>query len=67
VRSGTQRRSSILRAAYNAGVDVEGLKEKDPIIAEVPFSSSYKFMSDHSTNRLQKSMARDSTANTSFT
>ena len=36
---------SILRAAYNAGVDVEGLKEKDPIIAEVPFSSSYKFMS----------------------
>jgi magnesium-transporting ATPase (P-type) len=36
---------SILRAAYNAGVDVEGIKEKDPIIAEVPFSSSYKFMS----------------------
>ena len=36
---------SILRAAYNAGIDVEGLKEKDPIVAEVPFSSSYKFMS----------------------
>ena len=36
---------SIIRAAYNAGVDVEGLKEKDPIVAEVPFSSSYKFMS----------------------
>jgi magnesium-transporting ATPase (P-type) len=36
---------SILRAAFNAGIDVEGLKEKDPIIAEVPFSSSYKFMS----------------------
>jgi magnesium-transporting ATPase (P-type) len=36
---------SILRAAYNAGIDVEGLKEKIPIITEVPFSSSYKFMS----------------------
>ncbi|KAI2508547.1 Cation transport ATPase [Fragilaria crotonensis] len=36
---------SILRAAYNAGIDVEGLKEKDPIVAEVPFSSTYKFMS----------------------
>jgi magnesium-transporting ATPase (P-type) len=36
---------SILRAAYFAGVDVEGLKEKDPIVAEVPFSSEYKFMS----------------------
>jgi magnesium-transporting ATPase (P-type) len=36
---------SILRAAYNAGVDVEGLKEKNPIVAEVPFCSSYKFMS----------------------
>ena len=36
---------AILRAAYNAGVDVEGIKEKDPIITEVPFSSAYKFMS----------------------
>lgn len=36
---------SILRAAYNAGIDVEGLKEKVPIVTEVPFSSSYKFMS----------------------
>jgi magnesium-transporting ATPase (P-type) len=36
---------SILRAAYNAGIDVEGLKEKIPIVTEVPFSSSYKFMS----------------------
>mmetsp|Transcript_23190 Transcript_23190/g.38381 ORF Transcript_23190/g.38381 Transcript_23190/m.38381 type:complete len:1059 (-) Transcript_23190:117-3293(-) len=36
---------SILRAAYNAGVDVEGIKETDPIVNEVPFSSEYKFMS----------------------
>ncbi|KAI2508895.1 Cation transport ATPase [Fragilaria crotonensis] len=36
---------SILRAAYNAGVDVEGLKEKNPIVAQVPFGSAYKFMS----------------------
>ena len=36
---------SILRAAYNAGIDVEGLKEKSPVVAEVPFCSSYKFMS----------------------
>jgi magnesium-transporting ATPase (P-type) len=36
---------SILRAAYNAGIDVEGIKESDPIINEVPFSSDYKFMS----------------------
>jgi len=36
---------SILRAAYNAGVDVEGIKEKNKIVAEVPFSSAYKFMS----------------------
>ena len=35
---------AILRAAFTAGVDVEGMKQKSPIIAEVPFSSSYKFM-----------------------
>lgn len=36
---------SILCAAYNACVDVEVLEEKDPIVAKVPFSSTYKFMS----------------------
>eukprot|EP00546_Thalassionema_frauenfeldii_P018067 CAMPEP_0178900066 /NCGR_PEP_ID=MMETSP0786-20121207/3264_1 /TAXON_ID=186022 /ORGANISM="Thalassionema frauenfeldii, Strain CCMP 1798" /LENGTH=1038 /DNA_ID=CAMNT_0020571023 /DNA_START=121 /DNA_END=3237 /DNA_ORIENTATION=- len=36
---------SILRAAYMAGIDVEGIKEKNSIVAEVPFSSAYKFMS----------------------
>lgn len=36
---------AILRAAYFAGVDVEGLKKEDPIVNEVPFSSEYKFMS----------------------
>ena len=36
---------SVLRAAYNAGVDVVALKEKNPIVAEIPFNSSYKFMS----------------------
>jgi len=36
---------SILRAAYMAGIDVEAIKEKNSIVAEVPFSSAYKFMS----------------------
>jgi len=35
---------SILRAAYFSGVDVEGEKKKSSIVAEVPFSSDYKFM-----------------------
>lgn len=35
---------SILRATYWAGVDVNAIKESAPIIAEVPFSSEYKFM-----------------------
>ena len=35
---------SILRASYWTGVDVNGIKEECPIIAEVPFSSEYKFM-----------------------
>jgi magnesium-transporting ATPase (P-type) len=35
---------SILRAAYWAGIDVNKVKEDSPIIAEVPFSSEYKFM-----------------------
>merc|ERR1719384_604674 len=35
---------SILRAAYFSGVDVEKSKTGNPIVAEVPFSSEYKFM-----------------------
>eukprot|EP00536_Pseudo-nitzschia_multiseries_P001570 jgi/Psemu1/234748/estExt_Genewise1.C_190218 len=35
---------SILRATYWSGVDVNEVKEACPIIAEVPFSSEYKFM-----------------------
>jgi magnesium-transporting ATPase (P-type) len=35
---------AILRAAYFAGVDVGQLKKDSPIIAELPFSSQYKFM-----------------------
>jgi len=35
---------SILRAAYWAGIDVNQAKDDSPIIAEVPFSSEYKFM-----------------------
>jgi len=35
---------SILRATYWAGIDVNKAKDESPIIAEVPFSSEYKFM-----------------------
>ena len=35
---------SILRASYFAGIDIEELKTDCPIVAEVPFSSEYKFM-----------------------
>jgi magnesium-transporting ATPase (P-type) len=35
---------SILRALYWAGVNVNEMKDEAPIIAEVPFSSEYKFM-----------------------
>lgn len=35
---------SILRASYFAGTDIEELKNDCPIVAEVPFSSEYKFM-----------------------
>jgi len=35
---------SIIRASYWAGIDVNGMKEDAPVIAEVPFSSEYKFM-----------------------
>jgi len=42
---------SILRATYWTGVDVNVLKDASPIIAEVPFSSEYKFMATvHSSN-----------------
>lgn len=35
---------SILRAAYFSGVDIDILKTDSPLVAEVPFSSEYKFM-----------------------
>lgn len=35
---------SILRASYFSGIDIEELKNDCPIVAEVPFSSDYKFM-----------------------
>jgi magnesium-transporting ATPase (P-type) len=35
---------SILRAAYFSGVDIENQKKTAPLVAEVPFSSEYKFM-----------------------
>jgi len=35
---------SILRASYFTGIDIEELKNDSPIVAEVPFSSDYKFM-----------------------
>jgi len=35
---------SILRAGYFSGMEIEDLKEKSPLVAEVPFSSEYKFM-----------------------
>ena len=36
---------SILRAAYFGDVNVSQVKDSAPVIAEVPFSSEYKFMS----------------------
>jgi magnesium-transporting ATPase (P-type) len=36
---------SILRAAYFGNVNVSEVKDSAPVIAEVPFSSEYKFMS----------------------
>lgn len=35
---------SILRASFFAGIDIEQMKTECPIVAEVPFSSEYKFM-----------------------
>lgn len=35
---------SILRAAYFSGIEIESMKDDNPLVAEVPFSSEYKFM-----------------------
>jgi len=35
---------SIIRAAYFSGIDIASLKTENAMIAEVPFSSEYKFM-----------------------
>ena len=35
---------AIVRAAYFSGVEIDGMRKKAPQIAEVPFSSEYKFM-----------------------
>jgi magnesium-transporting ATPase (P-type) len=35
---------AIVRAAYFAGVEIDGMRKKSPQVAEVPFSSEYKFM-----------------------
>eukprot|EP00514_Thraustochytrium_sp_LLF1b_P000810 CAMPEP_0184514712 /NCGR_PEP_ID=MMETSP0198_2-20121128/4110_1 /TAXON_ID=1112570 /ORGANISM="Thraustochytrium sp., Strain LLF1b" /LENGTH=1132 /DNA_ID=CAMNT_0026904921 /DNA_START=64 /DNA_END=3462 /DNA_ORIENTATION=- len=35
---------SIIRAAYFGGVDHKAMREAQPVLAEVPFSSEYKFM-----------------------
>lgn len=35
---------SILRAAYYSGLEIENFKKEAPLVAEVPFSSEYKFM-----------------------
>jgi len=44
---------SILRASYFADIDVTGMKSQTPVIAEVPFSSEYKFMATvHEANAL---------------
>lgn len=35
---------SIIRAAYFSGLEIDTIKKDAPLIAEVPFSSEYKFM-----------------------
>jgi len=35
---------AVLKGAYKAGIDINGFKKEFPCIAEVPFSSEYKFM-----------------------
>lgn len=44
---------SILRASYFGDVNVASMKEESPIIAEVPFSSEYKFMATVHEPRLE--------------
>lgn len=44
---------SILRASYFGDVNVAKMKEEAPIIAEVPFSSEYKFMATVHEPRLE--------------
>jgi magnesium-transporting ATPase (P-type) len=41
---GNPTKLAIIRAAYFSGVNIDGLKSAAPQIAEVPFSSEYKFM-----------------------
>eukprot|EP00538_Stauroneis_constricta_P000292 CAMPEP_0119546092 /NCGR_PEP_ID=MMETSP1352-20130426/649_1 /TAXON_ID=265584 /ORGANISM="Stauroneis constricta, Strain CCMP1120" /LENGTH=1057 /DNA_ID=CAMNT_0007590755 /DNA_START=555 /DNA_END=3728 /DNA_ORIENTATION=- len=44
---------SILRACYWAGIEVNPMKDDVPVIAEVPFSSEYKFMATvHDSNEI---------------
>merc|ERR1712194_565587 len=35
---------AVLKGAFKAGIDINGFKKELPCIAEVPFSSEYKFM-----------------------
>lgn len=41
---GSPTELAILRAAYFSGCNIEDMKNRYPIVAEVPFSSEYKFM-----------------------
>eukprot|EP01083_Nonionella_stella_P286030 973499_1 len=41
---GSPTELAILRAAYFSGCNIEEMKNRYPIVAEVPFSSEYKFM-----------------------
>jgi len=51
---------SILRASYFADIDINSMKNEAPIIAEVPFSSEYKFMATiHEPNQANDGNAYD--------
>jgi len=51
---------SILRASYFADIDINQMKNEAPIIAEVPFSSEYKFMATiHEPNQANDGNAYD--------
>ena len=57
---GTPTEISILRASYFADIDIEQMKRDAPIIAEVPFSSEYKFMATvHAPNSANDGSAYD--------